>query len=59
MVKFKTYENEMTDGREIMNNATREQSKQMPDGEERCRRNVKMTFMFFMSKLEAAISLGT
>ena len=31
MVKFKTYE--MTDGREIMNISTREQTKQMPNGE--------------------------
>ena len=33
MVKFKTYENEMTNGREIMNIATCEQIKQMPNGE--------------------------
>jgi len=33
MVKFKTYENEMTNGREIMNIATCEQTKQMPNGE--------------------------
>ena len=31
MVKFKTYQ--MTDGREIMNIATRKQTKQMPNGE--------------------------